>query len=98
MQIKTQLTVLALFSSLATMPAMADHKSVNGAGWANMPNDIHNTRLEDNLDSTAWRDFVSKGAGSQTINRYTDTTTSVTGQRSMTGMANQPAKASTGRR
>ncbi len=39
-----------------------------------MPNDIHNTRIEDSADMTSqeWRDFVSKGAGATTVNRYLD--------------------------
>ena len=40
-----------------------------------MPNDIHNTRIEDDLSSTEFRDFVAKGAGAATVNRYLDTTT-----------------------
>ena len=30
----------------ASGAALADHNSKNGEGWANMPNDIHNTRIE----------------------------------------------------
>lgn len=65
-------TVAAVFISGS---AMADHNSVHGAGWANMPNDIHNARIEDNLSNDEWRDFVSKGAGADTVNRYLDTDT-----------------------
>lgn len=89
MQTKTQFALLALLAGFAATPAMADHNSVWGAGWANMPNDIHNTRLEDNLDSAAWQEFVSKGAGSQTVNRYTTDSTTLPSQRSMTGTASQ---------
>ena len=35
-------TVLAFIAA----PAIADHNSKEGEGWANMPNDIHNTRIE----------------------------------------------------
>jgi hypothetical protein len=68
--------VLATFFSAT---AMADHNSVHGAGWANMPNDIHNTRIEDDLSNTEFRDFVRQGAGADSVNRYLDTTTSVRG-------------------
>jgi hypothetical protein len=67
--------ILALFVS-AAMPALADHNSVWGAGKANMPNDIHNTRIEEAntglMTSEEWRTFVSKGAGAATVNRYLD--------------------------
>lgn len=62
----------AVAVTLLSSAAMADHNSVHGAGWANMPNDIHNTRIEDNLSRDEWRDFVSKGAGADTVNRYLD--------------------------
>lgn len=65
----------AVVATLLSGAAMADHNSVHGAGWANMPNDIHNARIEDNLSSDEWRDFVSKGAGADTVNRYLDTDT-----------------------
>lgn len=76
--------VAALFS----VSAMADHNSVHGAGWANMPNDIHNTRIEDGLSTTEFRDFVRQGAGADTVNRYLDTTTTTVrgvSDRAMTG-------------
>lgn len=75
--------VAACFSA----SAMADHNSIHGAGWANMPNDIHNTRIEDDLSGREFRDFVRQGAGADTVNRYQDTTTTVRGSsdRAMTG-------------
>lgn len=53
-------------------PAFADHNSKNGEGWANMPNDIHNTRVEtrENDNNDAFRDFVKYGEGSKTVNRF----------------------------
>lgn len=74
MQIDTRksLTFVALLGSLAAMPALADHNSPWGAGWANMPNDVHNTRKEDNLTQEEWTDFVQFGAGAATPNRYLD--------------------------
>ncbi len=77
-------TVAALIGGLAVLPASADHNSVWGAGWANMPNDIHNTRMEDNLSGQEWRDFVRQGNGARTDNRYQDSS-SLPSQRSMAG-------------
>lgn len=57
-------------AALLSASAMADHNSPNGSGWANMPNDIHNTRIEDGLSGTEFRDFVRQGAGADTVNRY----------------------------
>lgn len=64
--------VLGSLAALLSATAFADHNSPNGAGWANMPNDIHNTRIEDGLSGTAFRDFVRQGAGAATTNRYLD--------------------------
>jgi hypothetical protein len=65
--IKTALIGMALIT--APM-AMADHNSIWGEGLANMPNDIHNTRIEtmDSEDSSAFIDFVSQGAGADSVN------------------------------
>jgi hypothetical protein len=65
--IKTALFTAALF---ATSLAMADHNSIWGEGLANMPNDIHNTRIEtmDSEDSSEFVDFVSQGAGADSVN------------------------------
>ncbi|MFN3544469.1 MAG: hypothetical protein ACK4UX_06425 [Thiobacillus sp.] len=67
--------------ALLSASAFADHNSPNGAGWANMPNDIHNTRIEDNLSGTAFRDFVRQGAGAATTNRYLDGSAAMGGSR-----------------
>lgn len=52
--------------------ASADHNSKNGEGWANMPNDIHNTRIEtrEASDNEAFQDFVRYGEGSTSQNRF----------------------------
>ena len=50
--------------------AFADHNSRWGEGWANMPNDIHNTRVETRGDNTAFRDFVRQGNGAESENRF----------------------------
>jgi hypothetical protein len=67
--------VLGSLAALFSVSALADHNSPHGAGWANMPNDIHNTRIEDGLSGTEFADFVRQGAGADTVNRYLDTTT-----------------------
>ena len=56
----------------ASGAALADHNSKNGEGWANMPNDIHNTRIETREadDNEAFRDFVRYGEGSTSENRF----------------------------
>ena len=69
--------VLTSAALLFSAQALADHNSKNGEGWANMPNDIHNTRIEDNLSTTEFRDFVSKGAGADSVNRYLDSTSTM---------------------
>jgi hypothetical protein len=58
--------------ALCAPPAFADHNSKQGEGWANMPNDIHNTRVEtlDANDNEAFRDFVKYGEGSESVNRF----------------------------
>jgi hypothetical protein len=55
---------------LCASPAIADHNSPHGPGWANMPNDIHNTRVEtlDSNDNEAFRDFVKYGEGADSVN------------------------------
>ena len=71
--------ILGSLAALLSASALADHNSLNGAGWANMPNDVHNTRIEDDLSGTEFRDFVRQGAGADTVNRYLDSTTTLTG-------------------
>ena len=93
---KSTLAVAALAASLISLPSLADHNSVWGAGFANMPNDIHNTRLEDNLSQDEWRTFVQKGAGAEVPNRYLDT--SATSVRGMSGMADRPVSRGVGKR
>lgn len=58
--------------ALCATPAIADHNSKNGEGWANMPNDIHNTRIEtlESNDNEAFRDLVKYGEGSESVNRF----------------------------
>lgn len=80
--------VLGSLAALFSMSALADHNSPMGAGWANMPNDIHNIQIEDDLSGTEFSDVVRQGAGADTVNRYLDTTstqTSGTGSASTMG-------------
>ncbi|MGE5153607.1 MAG: hypothetical protein ACM3ST_06270 [Bdellovibrio bacteriovorus] len=66
------LLILALAGTfgLTQQAAMADHNSPHGAGWARMPNDIHNTRIDTLGDNTAFRDFVRYGNGADSTNRF----------------------------
>jgi hypothetical protein len=60
-----------LFAAVACLsPAHADHMSPWGEGWANMPNDIHNTRFDYRDDNDAFRDFVQYGEGADITNRW----------------------------
>jgi len=67
---KTTLIKYALASLLATQTlgtvAMADHMSIWGEGWANMPNEIHNLRMEYKDDNDAFLAEVQYGAGAVT--------------------------------
>lgn len=59
-----QSSLLAI--GLASTPlAFADHNSPWGEGWANMPNEIHNTRIDtrESDDNSAFIDFVRQGGG-----------------------------------
>jgi len=71
---RKQLITFTIASGLLAVagPALADHNSKNGEGWANMPNDIHNTRIEtmESGDDEAFRDFVQYGEGSTSVNRF----------------------------
>ena len=63
-------TLASIAAVMFSTAAMADHNSVNGAGWANMPNDIHNIQIEDDLSSTEFRELVSQGGVRDLPNRY----------------------------
>ena len=69
---KRIVTLAVAAGLLAAGTAVADHNSKNGEGWAKMPNDIHNTRIEtrEANDNEAFRDFVKYGEGSKTENRF----------------------------
>jgi hypothetical protein len=69
--------ILGSLAALVSASALADHNSPMGAGWANMPNDIHNIQIEDGLSGTEFSDVVRQGAGADTVNRYLDTTSTL---------------------
>jgi hypothetical protein len=69
---RSLLAVVVLAMCTSAPVVMADHNSPYGAGWANMPNDIHNTRLDtrDVPDGDEeFRDFVQYGDGADVVNR-----------------------------
>ena len=81
---KSFLALIVSGSLLAATSAWADHNSPNGAGSANMPNDIHNTAIEDGTDALI--DLVQYGDGADSVNRYdTDTDTTTMGGSSTSG-------------
>jgi hypothetical protein len=69
---KRSILSAAVVLAFAAAPvALADHMSPHGMCWANMPNDIHNTRLatrdlEDG--NTIFQDFVQHGEGADVPN------------------------------
>lgn len=70
----TPILRLAMISSVS-----ADHNSPWGEGWANTPNDVHNTRIDTRDDNEAFRDFVRQSNGASSVNRFSDST--ITNQR-----------------
>lgn len=66
--------VLASAALVFSAQAIADHNSKWGEGWANMPNDIHNTRIDtrESGDNEAFKDFVKYGEGADSVNRFDD--------------------------
>lgn len=89
---KTKLIVLSAATALVVTaaPAFADHNSKDGEGTANMPNDIHNTRIEtkEANDNEAFRDFVKYGEGSKVPNRFESDDTTAPQAREKQGNAN----------
>lgn len=66
---KKSLIALVIAGSLfSAASAYADHNSIWGAGSANMPNDIHNSAIEDDMDT--FLDLVQEGDGADSVNRY----------------------------
>ena len=77
MQFKSLLAMFITTGVISTSVAFADHNSPMGAGTANMPNDIHNTRIED--DNETFQELVQQGGGADSVNRYSDDTTTTMG-------------------
>jgi len=73
---KSVLALVITGSMFAASSAWADHNSIWGEGWANMPNDIHNSAIEDDQDT--FMDLVQYGGGADSVNRYADTTDTAT--------------------
>ncbi|ACL71352.1 hypothetical protein Tgr7_0253 [Thioalkalivibrio sulfidiphilus HL-EbGr7] len=72
-KIKTFAAAVALASLFTGPVALADHNSIFGEGTANMPNDIHNTRIDTmGDDGDAFADFVRYGGGADSVNRFLD--------------------------
>ena len=70
---KTALLHAIMIAAIAfAAPAYADHMSPWGAGWANMPNDVHNTRIDTRIDgdNDAFLDFIMFGEGVDVTNRF----------------------------
>jgi len=96
MKAKNLIIGAATALAFGASPAFADHNSVNGQGladgegWANMPNDIHNTRVEtlNSDDNEAFRDFVKYGEGSESINRFDSDDTTAKRAKAQTGASN----------
>ncbi len=62
---------LASAAFLSSGVALADHNSPSGEGTANMPNDIHNTRVDTLDDNDTFLAFV-QGGGADSTNRFLD--------------------------
>jgi len=74
----TVLRGIFIAAAVCLAAAHADHMSPwtlpGEGGWANMPNDIHNMRFEtlQDGDNDRFIEFVRKGAGAESTNRYLD--------------------------
>jgi len=92
---KSVIAMLIAGGVFATSSVYADHASIWGAGTANMPNDIHNTRLED--DNETFLNLVQGGGGADSVNRYDDdsTTTTVGTRSSMGSLSGMSSRTST---
>lgn len=70
--LKKTLAPIMLAVGIAAVPVVhADHNSLWGEGWANMPNDIHNTRIDTmDEDTQEFIDFVRMGSGADSDNVF----------------------------
>ena len=85
--LKETLALIVLAGGIAALSVVhADHNSPWGEGWASMPNDIHNTRIDTmDEDTDEFIDFVRMGSGADSDNRYLVDSSDATGG----GSANQ---------
>ena len=86
--IKPSLAItIATVLGLGATTAFADHNSATGEGWANMPNDIHNTRIEtlQEKDNEAFREFVKYGDGAESVNRFDSDDTTAKREKAQAG-------------
>ena len=90
MKAKSFVISTATAIALGSSPVIADHNSKNGDGWANMPNDIHNTRMETREadDNDAFKDFVKYGEGSESVNSLDSDDTTAKRNKAQEGNAN----------
>ena len=69
MKIRTLFATCITGGVLTTTSAYADHNSIWGEGRANMPNDIHNTRIETlSGDNSKFIVFIRGGSGADSVN------------------------------
>ena len=80
---KSVIAMLVAGGLFATSSVYADHNGIWGAGTANMPNDIHNTRIEDTNEE--FMDLVQGGGGADSVNRYDDGVDTTVGMRTSSG-------------
>lgn len=73
----------SLTAMLISGTAFADHNSKWGEGWAKMPNDIHNTRIDTRGSNTEFRDFVRYGDGATSDNRFSTSESNARGRQSI---------------
>jgi hypothetical protein len=63
------ISLAAALTVLVAPLAVADHMSPWGMGWASMPNDVHNTRLDPDVTDEEFRELVQQGDLADTVNR-----------------------------
>ena len=65
-KLMNQTLLAGVVCMVVSSAAFADHMSIWGEGWANMPNEIHNLRIEYKDDNDAFLSEVQYGAGAVT--------------------------------
>ncbi len=82
--------LVTAISLAAAGGALADHNSVWGEGWANMPNDVHNERIDTrDEENDDFIEFVQMGAGADSVNRFQVDDTSSGGSADARGSGGQ---------